>query len=516
MKKIAVVLSIVLSLGLLLLGSCREDFEFRRSSGDLSFSKDTVFLDTVFSNIGSSTYTLKVYNNSNEDILIPELWLANGTESRYRLNVDGAAGKVFENIPLLARDSLFVFIETTFDISSTGETEFLYTDTLLFGDALNNQTVELVTLVRDAIFLFPRTQADGTRETVLLGQDEAGNAIRTEGFVLPDENLNLTGEKPYVIYGYAVVDDGKTLSMDAGTRVHFHRDSGIFVRAGAKLEINGTLSTDPELLENEVIFEGDRLEPQFTDVPGQWGTVWLAGGTGHTIENLTVKNATIGLLIDGDSSLQEVTASVQNTQVFNSSITNFWARTAKVNVANSVFGSSGSASVFCQFGGDYDFKHCTIANYWTNGLRNGAALVLSNFDTTQDGTAIQSADLTQAVFSNSVIEGNRNIELTLLSNGENAFHYQFVYCSLKFLDSQGNFSEDPLYDFENTALFQNPVLNPNPGFVNRLQHNYRLMATSFLIDKGDLGTAALVPLDIIGTDRTQNPDIGAFEYLEEE
>jgi hypothetical protein len=34
----------------------------------LIFSKDTIYLDTVFNNIGSSTYTLKVYNKSNKDI----------------------------------------------------------------------------------------------------------------------------------------------------------------------------------------------------------------------------------------------------------------------------------------------------------------------------------------------------------------------------------------------------------------------------------------------------------------
>ena len=48
--------------------SCDNDFDFETSSGNLSFSKDTVYLDTVFTNIGSSTYNLKVYNNSNDNI----------------------------------------------------------------------------------------------------------------------------------------------------------------------------------------------------------------------------------------------------------------------------------------------------------------------------------------------------------------------------------------------------------------------------------------------------------------
>ena len=49
---------------LIAISSCRKDFETISSYGKLAFSKDTVFLDTVFSNIGSATYNLKVYNLS--------------------------------------------------------------------------------------------------------------------------------------------------------------------------------------------------------------------------------------------------------------------------------------------------------------------------------------------------------------------------------------------------------------------------------------------------------------------
>jgi len=147
--------------------SCRQDFEFIPSTGQLSFSKDTVYLDTVFSNIGSSTYTLKVYNNSDDDILIPSLKLSKGQTSKYRMNVDGMLGtgtligKEFENVELLAQDSMFVFIETTIDIQPlvTNETQFLYTDAIEFGTGPNTQKVELVTLVKDAVFIYPNKDA---------------------------------------------------------------------------------------------------------------------------------------------------------------------------------------------------------------------------------------------------------------------------------------------------------------------------------------------------------------------
>jgi len=38
------------------------------------------------------------------------------------------------------------------------------------------------------------------------------------------------------------------------------------VTEGASLNVNGSFSPDQETLENEVIFESDRLEPDFSDV----------------------------------------------------------------------------------------------------------------------------------------------------------------------------------------------------------------------------------------------------------
>ena len=159
---------------LVLWSSCRNDFETVASTGNLSFSKDTVYLDTIFTNIGSSTYNLKVYNNSKDENHIPSIRLADGESSNYRLNVDGIPGKVFENIQVLAKDSIFIFIETTFDVNNapSSPNEFLYTDQILFDTGANQQKVELVTLIKDAVFLYPEKYADGTIETLTLGSGD--------------------------------------------------------------------------------------------------------------------------------------------------------------------------------------------------------------------------------------------------------------------------------------------------------------------------------------------------------
>jgi len=51
------------------------------------------------------------------------------------------------------------------------------------------------------------------------------------------------------------------------------------VQPGGTLNVNGTASPDSNPLLNEVTFEGDRLEPLYEDVPGQWGTIWMRQGS---------------------------------------------------------------------------------------------------------------------------------------------------------------------------------------------------------------------------------------------
>jgi hypothetical protein len=491
--------------------SCRKDFVYVQSTGNLEFSKDTVFLDTVFTNIGSSTYSLKVYNRSKEDIEIPSIRLGEGNNSQYRLNVDGVSGTDFTNVPLFAKDSLYVFIETTFDIAPANVKEFLYVDELLFDTGANQQEVPLVTLVKDAVFLYPSTLSDGSKESISFGEDEEGNQLQIEGFVLEDDELTFTNEKPYVVYGYAAVAAGKTLQMNAGTRVHFHKNSGILVGSGGSIKVNGALSSDPMLLENEVIFEGDRLEPEFSEVPGQWGTIWLSPGS---IENdfsyLTIKNATVGLLVEGNPTTTIPTLSIKNSQLYNSTTINLWARNTSIEGENLVLGNAGISSLYCNLGGSYIFLHSTFANYWSNGFRTGPTLLVDNFET--DGLQVTaSQDLVRADFINCIIDGNTRIELQLNGNETTAFNYFFSHSLIKFRDDDGLFTNDPIYDFQNTALFNTVILNAAADFGSTSNNDYRIGPNSEVIGLGEPNTALLVPLDLLGRDRTVNPAIGAYQ-----
>ncbi|TGV01423.1 hypothetical protein [Flavivirga rizhaonensis] len=507
-----------LTLGFLILwSSCRKDFEFSPSTGNLEFSKDTVYLDTVFTNIGSSTYNLKVYNRSNEDISIPSLRLALGENSNYRLNVDGLAGKVFEDVQILAKDSLFIFVESTIDINNfpNPDGNFLYTDQIEFDANANLQKVELVTLVQDAIFIYPnRDNTTKVIETLTL--DIGGETVETElqGRELLPTELTFTNEKPYVIYGFATVPNGETLTINAGARLHFHNNSGIIVSNNASLQVNGLYSNDQDLLENEVIFEGDRLEPNLSDVPGQWGTIWLLDGSiNNSINYATIKNASVGILCDGSPNAISDVLTISNSQIYNSSNFGILGRNTSISGENIVINNTGQSSFAGTLGGKYNFTHSTIANYWNNGSRQFPSVLLNNFVLDEDNNATI-ADLTEANFNNCIIYGNNNPEILLdeIEDEAVAFNFKFTNCLIRFEDRNNNFT-GPNYDLNDMSHYEGNIFNETPDFLDTSLNKLIIGNKSAGNNQGLPVFATQVPLDILNVNRTTSPDLGAYQHI---
>lgn len=482
---------------LLTVCACRSDFETVTSKGDLTFSQDTIYLDTVFSTISSSTYQLKVYNKSNKDISIPSIQFSKGLSSKYRMTVDGMTGKqgkLFQDVTLLAKDSLYIFIETTLNAADANPTDFLYTDQIQFGSGTNLQKVELVTLVKDAIFLFPQQISNGIKETIPIGNKTI------EGFYLEDTELHFTNKKAYVIYGHATVPSGKTAVFDAGSRVYFHDNSGLIVSKNASLQINGKSSTT-NLLENEVIFQGDRLQSDYANLPGQWETVWLnEGATNNTINHLTVKNASIGLLIQNTNGPD---VSIKNTQIYNSAHYGILAQNGKINAENLVINNAGKAALACEYGGSYSFTHATINNNWTSSSQ--IAVTISNFKL---GAIPETNALSKATFNNCIIYGSYSNELELNKRASAAFEYQFNNCLIK-MDSK-TVATNPLFQFTNDPSHYNAILlNQDPKFQSVSKNKLNIDGSSAAFAKGN--TTFLIPTDIKGITRTLPPDLGAYQ-----
>jgi hypothetical protein len=523
---------LILTIFGLCLTSCRDDFEFEPSSGGLEFSRDTVYLDTVFTNIGSSTYTLKVYNRSDKDIAIPSIRLGKGDSSKYRLMVDGDGigqgsqpGKIFNNVELLAKDSMFIFIETTVDVAEANPTDFLYTDKIEFHSTNGVQDVDLVTLIQDAYFLFPRRNEQGQYEAVRFDSDSnPGDPELIYGFNLdhadPDngDEYHWNNTKPYVIYGYATVPAGETLTVDPGARIHFHANSGLMVRPGATLHINGQPSPNNEPLQNEVIFEGDRLEPGFAEVAGQWGAVLLMSGAENTINHLSLKNASVGLYVkapEGDNTtIPKLT--VNNTQIYNSGNYGILSMRGNITATNMAVNRAGQASVALLQGGAYNFTHCTIANY-TNAF-NQVPLIVSDYVELADEIRLSdlNADFTNCIFWGS---GNLGIRIEKLPNNNSgtAFNYRFRNSLIKFADFSNQYTNNPLYQFADNVHYVNVVRANNsnqnkPEFADPDNNNLKIGENSAA---RNIGFNAGVPVDITGIARDISPDAGAYEYVPE-
>lgn len=490
---------------LVLIASCRNDFETIPSTGQLTFSKDTVYLDTVFTNIGSSTYRLKVYNKSNNDIYIPTIQLERGENSGYRLNVDGIAGKSFQNIEILAKDSLYVFIETTINYNAV--TNPLYTDKILFDNGANLQDVDLVTLVQDAVFIMPN-QNPITREIDVLTLN--GNETNIQGRFLNDNELIFTNQKPYVIYGYAAVSENKTLTIEAGARLHFHANSGLIVAKNASLKINGTLN-------EEVIIEGDRLEPIFDETPSQWGTIWLrAGSKNHQINYTTIKNGTIGIFIDSIGSTTTPTLKLKNTKIHNHGLYGILGRETNILGENLVIGNAGFSSLACTIGGTYNFTHSTFANYWNSSLRQFPTVLINNFFTYVNSNGIETTEtrnLVEANFSNCIIYGNNNVELILDNVTGATFNYNFKNNLIRFDDFNNNYADFEEYNFDDVTHFQNNIINQTPDFRDTTINDFIIGENSAANNQANQTEANQIPTDILGVDRTINPDIGAYQHI---
>ncbi|WP_299061873.1 hypothetical protein [uncultured Polaribacter sp.] len=483
--------------------SCdRKDFNTTPSSGNLQFSKDTVFLDTVFTNIGSATYNLKVYNRSSNAITIPRIGLENGTSSNYRLNVDGVPGKEFTDIDILAKDSIFVFVETTIDAANT--TNPLYTDRILFDNGSNQQDVDLVTLVQDATFIFPDKDAISMKIDSLTLD---GEPTTLKGRFLKPSELTFTKAKPIVIYGFIAVPANETLTIEAGANIHFHDNSGLIVDNRATLKVNGTLN-------EKVTFAGDRLEHSFDDIAGQWGTIWMrAGSRNNEMKHTIIKNGIIGILVDSIGSAFTPTLRLENTEIYNHSSYGILGRETNIRGHNVVIGSAGQSSLAATIGGTYNFTHSTFANFWNNGLRQLPAVLVNNFFSFTDENGqetIETRNLRAANFTNCIFDGNNNIEFILDNvDAGGRFNYNISNCMIKFTDTNDAFIENMELDFTN-SFYQDIIINGKPDFRNTQNNDFIIGEESDAINKAK---ASSFSTDILGVDRNTNPDIGAYQHI---
>jgi len=134
-------LLVVMSLFLMLGGSCLSEEKFETAAGDrLTFSTDTLRFDTVLVGVGTSTRRFTVYNPNNDGVSITNIGFLNGESHGFRVNVDGVYinNGLSQSIDCRPKDSLQVFVEMTPE-SYEGDTPHPVSATLIFTLANNTE-----------------------------------------------------------------------------------------------------------------------------------------------------------------------------------------------------------------------------------------------------------------------------------------------------------------------------------------------------------------------------------------
>ena len=467
---------------LFIFSSCKKDVLLTDSSAKLSFSTDEVLFDTVFTTVGSTTKIFRIINPHSQKINISKIFLAGGNNSQYRINVDGVSGKSFNDVEIMGGDSLFVFVQVT--VNPTGvNSPLLIKDSVIFETNGNIQHVRLTAVGQD----------------VYLHKPDHFSTTGFPPYSIINCNDNWVNDKPHLIFGYAVVDSACSLTIQAGTRVYLNNGAVLWVYNGATLVINGAKG-------NEVTFQGARLEPDYKEIPGQWGKIWLsAGSKNNVIDWAVIKNGSIGVQADTIGASTNPTLQITNTIIKNMSAAAIFGQGSFIRSYNCVFANCGQYVAALTIGGKYKFEQCTFANYWNGSTqRTTPLLALSNYYKDINGT-IQIRDLDSAYFGNCIMYGNLDEEVGLDSStfGGN-FKYKFDHCLVK---TALNIADGVHY---NTVYKNN-----DPGFIDVTVNNYQLTPTSFAIDKGDTGI--IIGKDLNNKDRpnssiTSIPDLGAYEY----
>ena len=459
--------------------SCEDEGYLNSPDAQLQFSTDTVMFDTIFTTIGSTTQHLKIYNPYAENILISRIRVAGGDFSNFRLNVNGTSSNEVYEVEVPARDSIFIFVEVTIDPNGQN-LPMVVQDSIEFTTNANRQTIKLVAYGQD--FELIKSESVGT--------------------------TTWTAEKPYLVYDYAYVDSTSTLTIEPGTRIYFHKDAFLYVQ--------GTVIANGDF-QNQILFTADRLEDTYKNIPDQWsGIILFSGSHGNVFNYTTIKNANIGLQVGTIENEGYATLELSNSKIENMAYAGLFALKSKISGYNNVIANCGFYAAALLVGGEYEFYHTTIANYWggyTSRVRKTASLVLSNalVIESKDGTKVtHTGNLEKAFFGNSIIYGNNQMEIELGKNEEKAFNYFFDHCIIQVPDTFNTSNRDHYKNVWKGEEY-------NPLFVDPYDdYNYALDTLSAAKDIGNPDFAKLYPTDLLNKDRLSDdgPDLGAYERIE--
>ena len=398
-----------LASAMLLLTACSDNDSFTTDrSSRLTFSRDTVQLDTLFSAVPSVTYTFWIYNRASDGLRISTARLEKGNQTGFRVNIDGTfLNPVGQNFEIRQGDSLRVFVEITSYENHAATPQLVEDNLLLTLESGVEQRVNLRTYSWDAEKL---TSLVVARDTTI------------------------ESSKPLVLYG-----DGITVAPEATLTL---KNCTLYFHSDARLLVEGRLVAEG------CLFRGDRLDHMFAYLPydrvsGQWrGIQVVKDAEGCFLTDSEVRSAWDGIVADS------TVVSLTNTVVHNNRGYGLYAADSDVQLYECLL-SNAEADCLALHGSTAVVDQCTLAQFYPLTANRGAAL---RFTPTDDHPS-------KLTCTNTLMTGYADDVMTgLASDGETSF-YQFSNCLIRTPEITGDEGftdilwETPKDEFQGTQHF---------------------------------------------------------------
>ena len=462
--------------------SCDDDDSFTTSRSNLlTFSTDTINMDTVFSKVPTSTYSFWVYNRSGDGIRCTTVRLSKGNQSGFRVNVDGiylseTTGYATTNVEIRDDDSIRVFVELTAPTNGM-ETPQLNEDDLVFTlESGIEQSVVLMAYAWDADML---TNVHYDSDTTIGGDGQ-----------------------PIVVYGGMTIDSLATVTIAAGTSIYFD--------SGAGLDIYGTLIADGEA-GNEVVLRGIRTDNMFDYLPydrvsGQWEGVTIHSSSFNNVFTFTDIHSTFdGVVCDSSEvttpKLALYNSTIHNCQGYGLKATNCYIEMRNTQVSNTL-------DDCVQIDGGYALLlHCTLAQFYPFDSDRGNALSYYH-SSDKPLEALECVNTLVTGYADDVIDGVTYVE-------EDPFYYYYVSSILRTPEVEDESGRLQNVIWEDTESEDSITGERHFVLVDADYQDYDFHLDSLSPAIGAADPTYSLSIDRDGNPRDDAPDIGAYEYIGE-
>ena len=455
---------------------CQDDDSFSTNvSNILSFSADTVKLDTVFSAVPTTTRTFWVHNESGDGIRCTKIRLERGNQSGFRVNVDGVylgseSGYQASEVEIRKGDSIRVFVELTSPVNGRNK-PWLVEDNLLF--LLESGVTQKVNL-----------------------NAYSWDAIKYRNLHITNDTT-LTGDRPIIVYGKLTVEEHATLTLAAGTTLYFHDGGGI--------DVYGRLCSQGEA-GKEVILRGDRLDWMFDYLPydlmsGLWDGIHFYETSYDNVMEFTDLHSSFNGIVCDSADVEKQKLTLKNMTVHNCQGKGLSTVNCKVTAENCQFTNTLYECVDI-LGGDVTMNHCTLAQFYPFDSNRMPALNYYSSAT---------MPLLRMDCINSIVTGYpEDVVMGATENEVIPFNYRFISCILRTpaVEDAEHIIDVIFENVEDTASVQGDK-HFKLVDINTQHYDFHLDSLSPAINKGSKDYP--VSDDRDGKARDDQPDIGCFE-----